>query len=198
MDGPGEADGSVFAPSHLLYWQKTRGRHRIRNAQHVHIFFHLFSLRCVRLYVAWHSSGVGRSFFLPNTEIMDPLFSFSSSILFGKSRKHRGRQAHSKREGSNVYPCSATDVYISLICHKSVTTQNLGFFELLVQKETFADALLIGIVSKCSFKNSPLECSCVVVTLIENCSTSKPLEVSLEKSQILSCDTLVANERFMF
>jgi len=25
--------------------------------------FHLFSLKCVRLYVAWYSSGVGRSFF---------------------------------------------------------------------------------------------------------------------------------------
>jgi hypothetical protein len=35
-------------------------------------------------------------FFLPNTEIMDPLFSFSSSILRGKSRKHWGRQAHSE------------------------------------------------------------------------------------------------------
>ena len=43
-------------------------------------------------------------FFLPNTEIMDPLFSFSSSILCGISRKHRGRQAHFKLEGSNVYP----------------------------------------------------------------------------------------------
>jgi len=29
---------SVFAPTYVLYWQKTRGRHRIRNAQHVHIF----------------------------------------------------------------------------------------------------------------------------------------------------------------
>jgi len=30
--------------------------------------------------------------------------------------------------------------------------------------------------------------------LLENYSTSKPLKVSLEKSEILSCDTLVANE----
>jgi len=42
-------------------------------------------------------------------------------------------------------------------------------------------------------QNSPLESSCVVVTLIENYSTSKPLNFSPEKSQILSCDTLVAN-----
>ena len=36
---------------------------------------------------------------------------------------------------------------ISLICDKSVKTQNFGIFELLVQKETFADALLTGTVS---------------------------------------------------
>jgi len=41
----------------------------------------------------------------------------------------------------------------------------------------------------------PLESSCVIVALIENYSTSKPLKVSLEKSQLLSCDTVVANER---
>jgi hypothetical protein len=33
------------------------------------------------------------------------------------------------------------------------------------------------------------------VALVENYSTSKPLKVSPEKSQILSCDTLVANGR---
>ena len=42
-------------------------------------------------------------------------------------------------------------------------------------------------------QNSLLESSCVVA-LIENYSTSKPLNVSPEKSQILSCDTVVANE----
>jgi hypothetical protein len=44
-------------------------------------------------------------------------------------------------------------------------------------------------------QNSPLESSCVVVALIEKCSTSKALEVSPEKSHILSGDTLIANER---
>jgi hypothetical protein len=39
--------------------------------------------------------------------------------------------------------------------------------------------------------------SCVVVAPIENCSTSKPLELSPEKSQILSCDTFVANEWYI-
>jgi len=39
-----------------------------------------------------------------------------------------------------------------------------------------------------------LESSCVIVALIENYSTSKPLKVSPEKSQTLSCDTVVANE----
>jgi len=45
-------------------------------------------------------------------------------------------------------------------------------------------------------QNSPLESSCVVVALIENYSTSKPLKAS-EKSQILSCDPVVANERYI-
>jgi hypothetical protein len=47
-------------------------------------------------------------------------------------------------------------------------------------------------------QNSPLESSCVVVALIENYSTSKPLEVSPEKSQILSCDTVVTNEQYVY
>jgi len=46
-------------------------------------------------------------------------------------------------------------------------------------------------------QNSLLESSYVVVALIENYSTSKPLKVSPEKSQILSCHTLVANERYV-
>jgi len=45
-------------------------------------------------------------------------------------------------------------------------------------------------------QNSPLESSCVVVALAENYSTSKPLKVSPEESHILSCDTVVANERY--
>jgi hypothetical protein len=40
-------------------------------------------------------------------------------------------------------------------------------------------------------KNSPLESSYIVVALIEKYSTSKPLKVSPEKSQVLSCDTVV-------
>jgi hypothetical protein len=46
-------------------------------------------------------------------------------------------------------------------------------------------------------QNSPLESSCVVVALIENYSTSKPLKVSPAKSCILRCDAVVANERFV-
>jgi hypothetical protein len=46
-------------------------------------------------------------------------------------------------------------------------------------------------------QNSPLESSCVVFALIENYSTSKRLKISPEKSQILSCDTVVENERYM-
>jgi hypothetical protein len=66
----------------------------------------------------------------------------------------------------------------------------------LVQKETFADALLTVTVSQRSLQNSPLESSCVVVALMENYSTSKPLKVSSEKSLILGCDTVVANEQY--
>jgi hypothetical protein len=44
-------------------------------------------------------------------------------------------------------------------------------------------------------QNLLLESICVVIAVIENYSTSKPLKVSPEKSQILSCDTVVANER---
>ena len=42
----------------------------------------------------------------------------------------------------------------------------------------------------------PLESSCVIAALIENYSNSKPLKVSPEKSQILNCGTVVANERY--
>ena len=36
---------------------------------------------------------------------------------------------------------------MSLICDKSVTTQNLAFLSYWYKKETFADALLTGVVS---------------------------------------------------
>jgi len=42
-----------------------------------------------------------------------------------------------------------------------------------------------------------MKSSFVVVEFIENYSPSKPLKAS-EKSQILSCDTLVANEQYIF
>jgi hypothetical protein len=46
------------------------------------------------------------------------------------------------------------------------------------------------------FAISPLESSCIVVALIENYSTSKLLKGSPEKSQILSCDSVVAFEQY--
>jgi hypothetical protein len=61
----------------------------------------------------------------------------------------------------------------------------------------FADALLTGTVSQRSLQNSPLESSCVVIALIENYSTLKLLNVSPKKSQILSCETVVANEQYV-
>jgi hypothetical protein len=58
----------------------------------------------------------------------------------------------------------------------------------------FAVALLTGRGSECSLQISPLESRCVIVALTQNYSTSKPLKASPEKSQILSCNTLVTNE----
>jgi hypothetical protein len=77
---------------------------------------------------------------------------------------------------------------ISLVCDKSVTTQNLSFLSYWYtrKKKRLQMLFLTGIVSKRSLQNLPLESSCVVVALIENYSTSKPLKVSPEKSQILS------------
>ena len=63
-------------------------------------------------------------------------------------------------------------------CHNS----KFGIFESLVEKETFADALLTGIVSSRSLQHSLLESSCVVVALIQNYITSKSFKVSPEKS----------------
>ena len=64
-------------------------------------------------------------------------------------------------------------MYISLICDRSVTTQNLAFLCYWYRKKRFADALLTGIVSQRSLQYSPLECSCVAAALIENYSPSK-------------------------
>jgi len=57
-------------------------------------------------------------------------------------------------------------------------------------------------VCRCTFNRysvitqfAKLDSSCVVVALIKSYGTSKPLKVSPEKSHILSCDTVVANER---
>jgi hypothetical protein len=57
--------------------------------------------------------------------------------------------------------------------------------------------LIKEILVYCSLQHTPLEGSCVVVAIIENYRTSKPSRVSPEKSQILSCDIVVANERYV-
>jgi hypothetical protein len=85
-----------------------------------------------------------------------------------------------------TYPSFATNMSQLKIWH----------FLFIGIEKTFADPLLTGIVSLRNLQNSPLKSSCVVVALIENYSTSKPLKVSPEKSQILSCDALVANELY--
>ena len=43
--------------------------------------------------------------------------------------------------------CEDKTLHISLICDKSVTTQNFAFFSHWYGKKKFADALLTGIVS---------------------------------------------------
>ena len=75
---------------------------------------------------------------------------------------------------------TATGVDISLICDKSVTTQNLAFFFIIGIEKTYADEILTGMVWKFSLQNSTLESSCVVVALIESYSTSKPLKSFLK------------------
>ena len=86
---------------------------------------------------------------------------------------------------------------ISLICDKGVTTQNLAFLSYWYRKKRLQMHFLTGTESKHSLQNSPLESSCVVVAIIENYSTSKPLKASPEKLQILSCETVVANKRYI-
>jgi len=51
-------------------------------------------------------------------------------------------------------------------------------------------------VSRRTLQKAPLESSCGVVTHTAHNSTSESLKISPEKSQILSCDTVVANERY--
>jgi hypothetical protein len=63
-------------------------------------------------------------------------------------------------------------IHLRRECHNS----KFGIYELLVWKETLADALLTGIVSWRSSQNSLLESSCVVVALIGNYSTTKPFK----------------------
>jgi hypothetical protein len=62
----------------------------------------------------------------------------------------------------------------------SVSQSKFGIFELLVEKETFADALLTGTVSIQFAKLAAGEQLCHCRTLIENYSTSKPLKVLLK------------------
>ena len=50
-------------------------------------------------------------------------------------------------DGRTDSPSIHNAMYISLICDKSVTTKKFGIFELLVEKETFANAFLTGIES---------------------------------------------------
>ena len=85
---------------------------------------------------------------------------------------------------------SDNEEHISPICDKGFTTQSFGIFELSVQKETFTDAFLTGIVSKHSLQNSPLESSCVVVAPTENYSNSKPFNF-LQKNNKLRVVTLL-------
>ena len=65
-----------------------------------------------------------------------------------------------------IYTHTHTHTHTHIV-HLRQECQNSKFciFELLVQKETFAGALLTGIAAQRSLQNSPLESSCVVVAL---------------------------------
>jgi hypothetical protein len=76
-------------------------RHQIPNARHAPL--HLFFLRCARLYVALHSSGVRWNLFFQTGEIMDPLFLFTSPMPGGKWRKHDNSLAHSEVSVSKCF-----------------------------------------------------------------------------------------------
>ena len=112
----------------------------------------------------------------------------------------------------------STTVYIQIpvfwdvtLCHgASSCRQKYRSFATRVSQLKIWHFWVIGIernVCRCTFnrysvitqflQNSPLESSCVIVALIENYSTSKPLRASPEKSQILSRDTVVANEWYV-
>jgi len=93
--------------------------------------------------------------------------------------------------------------------HISLCQANIAHLRQESHNSKIRHSWVVGIernVCRCTFNrrsvithssNSPLESSCVVVALIENDNTSKPLKDS-EKSQILSCDTHVANEACIY
>ena len=87
------------------------------------------------------------------------------------------------RMGFNDWP-----TFISLICDKECQNSKFGNFELLVHKETFADALLTGIVSwRGSQKRLCRRC-----THKKNYINSKPLRVSPEKNHAFWVVTLLS------
>jgi len=114
---------------------------------------------------------------------------FSNDILRWESSLTQVCQEESKGYSPRV--CIA---HLRQECHDS----KFGIFELLVQKEMFADALLTSIVSWRSLQNSPLESSFVVVALLESYGTSKPLKVSPEKSHTFWVVTLLSQMSDIF
>jgi hypothetical protein len=84
---------------------------------------------------------------------------------------------------------------MSLICDKYITIQNLAFLSYWYRnkrlKMHFSQVLCHNAVCKTRRWRAVV----FVVALIENDSTSELLKVSPGESQILSCDTLVVNER---
>lgn len=113
MDSAGEAGGSVCAPTYLLYRQKTKTTAPDSKCM-ARSCFHLFFLRCVRLYVALHSSG-GRGSFFFQTQKSWILCFRSVRQSFAGNHANTGVVRHiPKQDGSSVYPCSAKDVNIRL------------------------------------------------------------------------------------
>ena len=118
--------------------------------------------------------------------------------LFGSIRKEP--DAHFKIDensrNSRLSSSGHVESYISLICDNSVTTQNFLFFQeeclkilevlYFTLSATTTQLLSSGEVCKLRYDTIPVKSASAKVSFYTNNS---------KKFQIMSCDTLVANER---
>jgi len=140
-------------------------------------YFHLFSLRCVRLYVAWHSSGVGRSFFFQTQK---------SWILCFRSDRHSFAGTHANTGVVRHIPKK-----VQKFIRAARRTWTYRSFATIVSQLKTWHFWITGIernVCKCCFNRYSVITQFAKLAVVpslhsENYSTSKLLKVSLEKSQ---------------